>query len=206
MVKKIRMVCGVGVNDADYPVHKTEMVGGRWKITWKCPVYGAWKRMLERAYSEKYHGHQPTYIECSVTPEWRSFSAFRSWMIRQDYEGGELDKDILIRGNKVYSPNKCVFVSRRLNSFLLDCGSSRGEWPLGVSWRKANGEFQTQCSNPFTGKVEYLGYFTCPNAAHEAWRAKKHQHALRYADMQSDQRIADALRTRYAKKPEGETA
>jgi hypothetical protein len=119
-------------------------------------------------------------------------------METQPWAGNQLDKDILVPGNKVYSPETCVFVSSALNSFLLDHGRARGKWPLGVGPHKMTGKFRARCSNPFTGKEESLGMFSDPADAHEAWRARKHEHALRYADMQSDPRVADALRSRFS--------
>lgn len=197
--KNIKLVHGIGINDADYSVAITEVIDGRHKIVWRCPIYNAWTSMLMRCYNEKRQEKNPTYIGCTVAPEWHSFMAFRAWMLTQPWEGNQLDKDILIRGNKVYSPGTCVFVPSQLNTFMLDSGATRGEWPIGVCWDGDNGKFRAGCSNPFTRKRENLGRFTCPTKAHEAWRKRKHEHALAYADMQADPRIAKALRTRYVK-------
>jgi hypothetical protein len=87
-----------------------------------------------------------------------------------------------------------------LNTFTTDSTAARGDWPIGVYWNKQNGKFMAYCSNPFTGKQENLGYFTCPDEAHEAWRARKHQHALALAALHADPRIAAALSTRYLKQ------
>lgn len=205
MAKKNRKACGVGVNDADYPVSIYSVVAGKRKQIWMCPIYQTWSHMLKRCYSDKYQAKQPTYIGCLVAPEWHSFSSFRAWMLTQDHEGSHLDKDLLMPGNKVYSADTCVFVSRPLNNFLTDSGAARGDFPLGVSWHNNKGKFLAQCSDPATRKQKHLGYFTCQHAAHEAWRAKKHQYACIYADMQTDPRIAHALRTRYAKQSEGKS-
>jgi hypothetical protein len=139
---------------------------------------------------------RPTYVGCSVSPDWLRFSMFLAWMQRQDWQGKQLDKDILIPGNKIYSPDTCVFVPSALNMFLVDTGKTRGDWPLGVSETR-RGRFRATCRNPFTGKTEWLGQFNDPEEAHQSWRARKHQHALRYADQQTDPRIAQALRTRF---------
>lgn len=198
--KKAKLVYGVGVNDEDYPMYVSAKVGGRHKKLWTCPIYRTWKDMLGRCYNAKCHAKHPTYIGCTVAPEWLSFSAFRAWMLAQEWEGKELDKDILIQGNKVYGPDACVFVPANLNLFMNDNRSVRGEWPTGVSWHKASGKFSSRCCNPFTGKREQLGLFTCPDAAHEAWRQRKYQHACAYADQQADRRIAQALRANYIRK------
>lgn len=204
MQTKSMSVYGVGTNDASYPVHLSKAIEGRIVSSWKCPFYRAWNNMLTRCYSEKEHKRRPIYIGCSVVREWHSFSAFRGWMVEQQWEGNHLDKDILSPGNKVYGPDTCVFVPGKLNGFIVDQGGSRGEWPLGVHWRKDAGKFRAGCSNPLTGKCDHLGYFDTPEEAHEAWRARKHELACKYADQQSDPRIAAALRTRYANNT-GET-
>ena len=127
---------------------------------------------------------------------------FRSWMETQDWKGKHLDKDILVQGNKVYSPNTCVFVDSVVNTFLIDSAASRGEWPIGVYWNERNKKFMSRCSNPFTKKQECLGYFHCPDQAHQTWKKRKHELACQLAETQTDQRVAEALRARY-KQPCG---
>ena len=185
-------VFGVGIND--YPGTSSWMIDGK---RFKCPLYNKWGSMLLRCYKEEHLERNPTYIGCSVSDEWIYFSNFRAWMIEQDWEGKQLDKDILIPGNKLYSRDTCVFVSRKLNTFLNDHGMASGPYPTGVSWHKATSMFSSQCSNPATGKSEHLGLFETPEEAHLVWKAKKHEHALTYADQQTDPRVAEALRTRY---------
>lgn len=187
-----RLVYGVGVNDADYIVQPT--INGK-RV--RCSFYRAWKEMLRRCYSVKSHKERPTYIGCSVALEWLIFSNFRAWMIQQDWEGNQLDKDILITGNKVYSPETCAFVSGQLNSFMANSGAARGEWLIGCYWNKQNKKFLARCNNPFTKKQEFLGYYDIQIPANLKWRTRKHELALVYADMQTDPRIAQALRTRF---------
>lgn len=192
MVKKNKLVKGVGDNDANYVVYKTE--NGKRVM---CPYYRTWNAMLERAYCDKYEQKNHTYQGVTVCEDWHSFMNFRSWMETQDWEGKHLDKDLLVRGNKVYSPNTCVFVDGVVNKFLNGHAASRGEWPIGVQWHEQNQKFRSQCSNPFSRKNEHLGYFTCPQQAHSAWKKRKHELACQLADIQTDERVAGALRIRY---------
>ena len=122
---------------------------------------------------------------------------FRAWMETQDWEGKQLDKDILFQGNKEYSPSTCVFVDGIVNNFLLDSAAIRGDWPIGVCWNERDQKFQSNCCNPFTKKREHLGLFHCPNQAHLAWKKRKHELACQLADVQTDERVAEALRARY---------
>ena len=137
MKKKNKLVYGVGINDVDYPVIKKE----NGKNVWMCPYYRTWTGMLQRAYSDKLKQKRPTYEDVTVCEEWGSFMRFREWMETQDWKGKHLDKDILFQGNKVYSPDTCVFVDGVVNNFILDSAASRGEWPLGVSWHEQKQKF-----------------------------------------------------------------
>ena len=165
--RKPKLVHGVGVNDADYVV---QPVGPDGKQR-ACPYYKIWSNMLKRAYSPKYHAKRPTYTGVTVCEEWHSFMAFRVWMMTQDWEGKQLDKDIIVPGNKVYSPATCAFVSSQINNLLIDCAAARGEFPVGVIWKKSNGRFRARVAE--NGKKRQLGYFATPEAAHSAWRKEK---------------------------------
>lgn len=78
-------------------------------------VYQVWHDMLRRCYSSEYQEKQPTYIGCSVCPEWLNFQTFGKWFDDNYIPGYHLDKDIKVPGNKVYSPETCLFVSREEN-------------------------------------------------------------------------------------------
>ena len=202
MTDKKILVYGVGINDADYVVRKyktIEYVDGKQKqkLVWYCPYHRTWKNMLKRCYSSKFHERQPTYKGCSVSIEWITFSNFRAWMESQDFEGKQLDKDLLLEGNKMYSKETCVFVTRGINLFTTDRGASRGEWLIGVCWHKGEGKFVSMCRNPFTKKQEHLGYFNCELEAHQAWLKRKLVLAHELAAEQTDRRVAKALIERY---------
>ena len=158
--------------------------------------------MLSRCYSAKYQERRPSYKDCAVSEDWLTFSSFRAWMEKQQWEGKQLDKDILFEGNKVYSTGTCVFVTPVVNTFTTDRGAKRGQWLIGVSWDKPTGKFKAQCSNPFSGAQEYLGLFTCEQQAHEAWLKRKLELAHELADIQEDPRVAKALIDRYSKPQE----
>ena len=202
-MKVKRLVRGVGVNDANYAVHKWETIGyvngkQKKKLVWICPFYRAWASMLDRCYSIKYQERYPTYKGCTVSEEWKTFSNFRAWMVTQDFEGKQLDKDLLIEGNKVYSPETCVFVSPMVNTFTIDKGAARGEFLIGVTWDKPTEKFKSQCRNPLTKKNGYLGLFTSEQEAHQAWLKCKLELAYELAAIQTDSRVAEALINRYS--------
>ena len=196
-----KLVFGVGINDADYAVTEWETieVNGvrKQQCVWYCPYYRSWVEMLRRCYSTKYQETRQTYKGCIVSDEWLTFSNFKSWMEFQDFEGMQLDKDILFEGNKVYSAETCVFVTKTVNMFITDSGASRGEWLIGVNWHKATSKFVSQCNNPFTKKREHLGLFDCEIEAHQAWLNRKLELATLLAAEQTDERVAKALIARY---------
>lgn len=201
-MKTKKLVHGVGINDADYVVRKNETnkVNGvrKLRVVWRCPCYQTWVDMIARCYSARQQERRPSYKGCTVSAEWLTFSNFKSWMEKQDWEGKQLDKDILFEGNKIYSPETCVFVTRKVNMFTVDRGSDRGEWLIGVNWYKPLEKFQASCSNPFTKKRDHLGYFTYEQQAHNAWARRKLELARLLAAEQSDPRVAKALIDRYS--------
>lgn len=187
---KKRLIQGIGINDANYVTQPT--IDGKLK---KCKIYQTWQDMFNRCYSPTYLSRFPTYMGCSVEKGWHSFMCFRGWMLNQNYEGKQLDKDLLIPGNKVYSEDTCCFISRALNMFMTEGTSIRGGLPLGVS---INGnKYMSRCNNPFTKTSKCLGTFNTVEEAHQAWKQYKHELALQYAKLETDPRIITALQTRY---------
>ena len=132
--------------------------------------YSVWHSMIRRCYSEYHKKHGPTYKGCSVCEEWRYLSNFKSWFDENYKEGCHLDKDILVQGNKVYSPDTCCFVPQYVNSLLTDHRGARGKYKIGVT--KANKGY-TACVSR-CGKEQYLGTFNTEDEAFTAYvKAKK---------------------------------
>ena len=118
-----KLVCGMGTNDLDEPAY----INGK-----QLKFYNVWKSMICRCYSEKCQARFPTYRDCSVCNDWLLLSKFKEWFDANYRTGMSLDKDILIQGNKVYSPDTCRFVPEYINSLLTDAGAIRGNLPCGV--------------------------------------------------------------------------
>ena len=198
-----KLVHGVGVNDLGYRTQVKEWVtkdGGKriQKSVFTCKYYAAWTSMLKRCYSKKFLESRPSYIGTSVCSEWLYATAFRKWMEQQDWNGKCLDKDIIVPGSKLYSPETCAFVLKATNLFVTARDACRGDYPVGVSLCKPTGRYLARCKNPFTGKKEHLGYFSTPEEAHEAWRKRKHELAQLVAATESDTRVVEALKKRYS--------
>ena len=197
-----KLVYGVGVNDLGYRVQINEELpknGGKriQKPVFRCKYYAAWTDMLKRCYSKKFLESNQSYIGTSVCNEWLSATAFKKWMEEQDWNGKCLDKDIIVPKSKLYSPETSAFVLTATNSFVAR-DASRGGYPVGVDLYKRTGKYRAACNNLFTGKQEYLGDFSTPEEAHEAWRERKHDLAQLVAATESDLRVVEALKKRYS--------
>lgn len=197
-----KVICGVGVNDADYVVITYEtspkMNGKRSRrIVWECPFYVRWKSMIRRCYSNNKEFKDRTYKDCIVCDEWHLFSNFKSWMEQQDWEGKHLDKDILIHGNKVYAPDLCVFVDQKVNNFLTERKMTSNPYPTGVVFLNHLNKFKAACHNVKTKQQKHIGLFETAEEAHLAWLFYKLEQAKSLASEQTDQRVAVALISRY---------
>ena len=166
-------------------------------------VYQTWHRMLERCYDEKFQKRQPTYIGCEVLEEWLNFQNFGNWYDENYYEiEGErmcLDKDILIKHNKIYSSETCVFVPQAINELFVKRQNDRGDSCIGTSLYK-NGKYMVQCSiiNPKTGKSKQktLGYYDTQEKGFEVYKYYKEKNIKVVADYfknQIPQKVYDAL-------------
>lgn len=165
----------------------------------KTKVYNTWCHMLERCYDKKYQEKSPTYKDCKVSEEWHNFQNFAKWYYENFYEiegeGMELDKDILIKHNKIYSSETCIFVPHAINSLFIKNDKNRGESVIGTSPTK-NGKYIVHCNmiNPKTGKFkgEYLGYYDTQEKAFEVYKYYKEKNIKEVADYFKGQ-ISDKL-------------
>lgn len=180
-IKKRSLVFGVGVNDASYMVQPR--INGK---TLPCLFYSRWTTMLSRCYSKRVHKRYPTYIGCTVCDEWLLFSNFSRWMKSQDWKNKHLDKDILVSGNKIYSPEFCLFVSNDINNLLkTNNNRSSANYMSGVSKIVTGGKFRAHCSDGKGAKI-YLGSFENEEDAHKAYCNYKYGIISEIAKKQSE--------------------
>ena len=155
-------------------------------------VYKTWYNMIRRCYDEKFQEKHPTYIGCAVYEEWHNFQNFTEWYDNNYYEIEdeimELDKDILIKHNKIYSPETCIFVPQTINSLFIKNDKNRGESVIGTT--PFQGKYVTQCNmiNPETGKSKqkYLGLYSTQEKAFEAYKYYKEKNIKVVADYFKD--------------------
>lgn len=121
-----KSVCTVGINNVNY-------------VTGRCKFYSIWAAMIKRCYNSD--GSMTGYsVVCN---EWLKFSNFKSWMKEQTWENNYLDKDILVYGNKLYSPITCVFVSNKINTFIRKPKKNKYDMPEGVQYLPCSKTFRS---------------------------------------------------------------
>lgn len=170
----MRLVCGVGINDADYSVASYQIVDGISKQV-ICPIYSRWKDVLRRVTSKAYHNYRPTYSRSSFEDNWKYFSRFRLWMSSQIWEGLHLDKDILFPGNKEYSERTCAFVPFYINHLVRPEIAKGESLPLGVAVEKRYVKLKKRYRSQIgvDGIRINLGSFETTELAHKAWQEAK---------------------------------
>ena len=186
-----KLLQGVGVNDANYAV--TATINGTRTM---CPYYRTWHNMIHRCYNPNYKRANITYEDCTVYEDWHTFSTFSKWMGSQDWEGKVLDKDLLIRSNKMYSPDTCIFLRPALNSSLIEGHKARGNYLAGVSRYTEGGKYIANLSRGKSSTNSHLGSFPTEIEAHNTWRIAKSKQLLEAANNEVDVRVVDALRVR----------
>ena len=173
-------VYGVGILCTKYPstvngIHTKE--------------YKLWQNMLVRCYSDSSKKRRPTYEGCEVSDNFKSYEYFYEWCRNQigfSNKNWHLDKDLLIKGNKVYNEDSCVFIPNDINLLLTKREALRGEYLIGVSWYKRDMAFISRvCKNK--GKSEYLGSFKTELEAFNAYRTAKESFVKEQADKWKDQ-------------------
>ena len=159
-------VHGIGIIGTKYPVSE----GGK-----DTKEYTLWNNMLNRCYNDTYKNKNQTYTGCEASENFKSYEYFYEWCHKQVGFGNEdwhLDKDLLIKGNKVYSESTCVFIPKEINSMLIKSDKKRGEYLIGVCWHKKDKAFIAQV-NKNKGKRDYLGSFKTEIEAFNAYKQAK---------------------------------
>lgn len=159
----VNLVLGVGINDGTRPV----WVNGK-----HLKSYTLWISLLNRCYSLSFQRGNPTYVGCSASENFRNFSYFHEWCQNQigfGQLGFQLDKDLLLKGNKVYSETTCLFLPKDLNTLLNLRKAARGDLPIGVS--RHGGKFKASCKGNFPSR--HVGIFSTPDEASQAYKQAK---------------------------------
>ena len=151
--------------------------------------YSIWTSMLERATNNDFKNKNLSYIDCEVCNEWLLYDSFYDWIHGQDnfFKYNEiklyLDKDILIKNNKLYSPDTCCLVPKRVNQIFVKSNLSRGKYPIGVG--KLNNKYRAYCS--VNGKTIHLGCFSTIDEAFNTYKVFKENYIKKVAEEEYSQ-------------------
>jgi len=164
-----KIYCGVGVLDVDFSTNINDNV----KIALR-----HWHNMIFRCYDKKALESHPSYLGCSVCEEWLLFSNFLEWFLKTEnstIEWYNLDKDILVKNNRVYSPQTCCFVPNEINVLLTRRRLHRGRFPIGVHKATKSKNFEASISMQTIGgkRNKHLGTFKTPEEAFNAYKVVK---------------------------------
>lgn len=195
------------INDRTYRTCNADENGVPHSSLGMTAVYTAWYNMKKRCTSEWYKEKYPTYTGVTASDEFKNFTKFHDWWFEQighNLQNVQLDKDLLIRGNKVYSSDTCLLVPNFVNMFLTKRDAVRGDCVIGVCKYGVykNGDIKYIASvseyDIDTGKTvqKHLGYFRNELDAFHVYKSAKEAIAKKYADYLSgkvDDRVIDAL-------------
>lgn len=148
--------------------------------------YNHWRKILSRCYDETQRIKYPSYKNCLVCDEWHNFQNFVEWYQSNFYEivneRMEIDKDILVKGNTIYSPKTCLLVPQKINNLFIKQSSQRGDFPIGVVYREQSGKYMAYCSDSFNNKQIYLGLYSTPEQAFFEYKKYKEKLIKKVAD------------------------
>lgn len=150
----------------------------------KTPYYSRWCDMKSRCYNKKCQDRDVVYKGIIVCEEWHDFQNFAQWF-EENYnpeimKEWQLDKDILVKGNKIYSPETCCFVPKEVNILFTKRKSKRGKFPIGVTYHSRDLKFMARIIK--YGKVHHLGYFDSPEESFQSYKTAKEEYIKEVAN------------------------
>ncbi len=173
----IPTTCGVGFIDVEGASI------GRKMTSW----YATWNAMITRCYNENLRYKHPSYKDCTVSENFKYLSNFKEWYHKQigsDQVGWHLDKDILVKGNNVYSEDTCVFVPSEINCAVTNNKSVRGQFPQGVIYNCTKTRYRARIQR--SNKWESLGTYDTPEEAFYAYKPVKEAYIKELANKWKD--------------------
>lgn len=159
------------VKNKSLPTVRGVGIVGEGEVEYK--IYNTWCGILERAYCPKFKARNPTYKDVKVSKEWLEYRNFEKWFNKQVYfEGWDIDKDLLVKGNTLYNKNRCIFLPVELNQFIVR-GKQRGggSLPVGVVYDKRDDLYIAQMG--LRNRTYSLGRFSNPKDAAICYKKAK---------------------------------
>lgn len=164
-------ILGIGIVGIKYPIS----INGK-----QIKEFILWRNILRRCYFPQCNSKERKYIESSVCEEWLYYPNFYEWLHSQENfdkwyngENWHIDKDILIKGNKLYSPDTCCLVPSNVNELFTKTDAFRGNTPIGVHWHSRDNVYEVNCNDPFLNKCVYLGRYDDIEQGFQAYKSYK---------------------------------
>lgn len=155
----------------------------------KTRSYTVWYDMLKRCYDERHIFNYTNYIDCYVCDEWLNYQNFAEWYEYNYYEINNetmhIDKDLIIKNNRVYSPEACVIVPQFINNLIIKRDNNRGELPIGVWYDSSRNKYSSHCCDGY-GNIITLGRFQTIDEAFAVYKAYKENLIKEIADEYKD--------------------
>ena len=110
--------------------------------------YRTWRRIYDKCYSEKYHKDHPTYKNCTIGTEWHNFQVFGDWF-EENWKpwmdsSWHLDKDLLVKGNKMYSSETCCIVPQEINNIFVKHTVNCEGTPVNIRISKSRKKYEAR--------------------------------------------------------------
>ena len=165
-------------------VYGVGMIGNKYpsQIKYKhTKEYMAWKGILQRSFNKDFKSKHPTYEYVTCCKEWLLYDNFYKWLHSQENfdrwvnnSNWSVDKDILIKENKIYSPSTCTLVPQFVNALFTKRDNNRGKYPIGVSYNKKENNYRAQCESPCSKhRNPFIGSYSTPEEAFDAYKEYK---------------------------------
>lgn len=161
-------VCGVGITGNKYSTSSNTLDGN---------IYGKWKAMIRRCFDNKEKEKYQAYRDATCCDEWLVFDNFYEWIVSQENynvlkgTNWNIDKDILFKWNKTYSPDTCCIVPKHVNVLFVRRVQQRGKWPIGVYYDQKRDKYSVRCNYKGVGKS--LGRYDNPQLAFNVYKQYK---------------------------------
>lgn len=151
-------------------------------------AYEEWLSMMKRCYDKKVHEINPTYSGVVVDEYFHNFQNYCKWREKNYYEVNDeimcLDKDIRVKGSKIYSPSTCIFVPQTINNLFVNRKLHRGKELVGVGRVTGSDKYMARCN--IRGKNIYLGVFNTEKEAFDKYKSVKEEYIKQIADEYKD--------------------
>jgi len=141
-------------------------------------AYKRWTALIQRCFDKKWRYRHPHYKDVTVCKEWHNFQVFAEWF-EANWKSWmdsswDLDKDILSKNSKIYSPSTCCFIPKEINGGITKLNKFKGDLPIGIS--KSNNKFKVIIV--IKGKNNYLGSYDTLEKASSVYKEAKNKYIL----------------------------